>query len=47
MVCCANTCYDRVLIFGSLHPFCYAKGMTNYLYQHGIRILRLRSGQVF
>lgn len=31
-------CFDRVVMFGSLHPFCYAKGMTNYLYQHNIRI---------
>ncbi len=31
-------CYDRIILFGSLDPFCYAKGMTNYLYQHGIRI---------
>ncbi len=31
-------CFDRVVMFGSLPPFCYAKGMTNYLYQHNIRI---------
>jgi hypothetical protein len=31
-------CYDRVLISGYLQPFCYAKGMTNYLYQHQIRM---------
>ncbi len=31
-------CFDRVVLFGSLQPFCYAKGMTNYLYQHNIRI---------
>ncbi len=31
-------CYDRLLFTGSLHPFCYAKGMTGYLYAHGIRI---------
>ncbi len=31
-------CYDRVVISGNLHPFCYAKGMTGYLYAHGIRI---------
>ena len=31
-------CYDRVIISGNLHPVCYAKGMTKYLYIHGIRI---------
>lgn len=31
-------CYDRVIISGNLQPFCYAQGMTNYLYQHQIRI---------
>lgn len=31
-------CYDRVIISGNLQPFCYAQGMTNYLYQHHIRI---------
>jgi len=31
-------CYDRILINGFLQPFCHAKGMTNYLYQHHIRI---------
>lgn len=31
-------CYDRVLISGNLHPLCYAKGMTKYLYIHQIRI---------
>ncbi len=31
-------CFDRMVLFGSLQPFCYAKGMTNYLYQHNIRI---------
>src|SRR5712692_9505783 len=31
-------CFDRVTLHGSLQPFCYAKGMTNYLYAHQIRI---------
>src|SRR4030067_3637280 len=31
-------CYDRILITGSLQSFCYAQGMTHYLYQQGIRI---------
>lgn len=32
------SCYDRIVITGSLQLFCYAQGMTRYLYQHGIRI---------
>jgi len=31
-------CYDRIIITGSLAELCYAKGMTHYLYAHGIRI---------
>lgn len=31
-------CYDRVIISGNLQPLCYAKGMTRFLYAHGIRI---------
>jgi len=31
-------CYDRIIIIGSLHPLCYAKGMTGYLYAKGIRV---------
>lgn len=31
-------CYDRVVISGNLQTFCYAQGMTRYLYQKGIRI---------
>ena len=32
------SCYDRIVITGSLYPFCYSQGMTSYLYQQGIRI---------
>jgi hypothetical protein len=31
-------CYDRVIISGNLHPLCYDKGMTKYLYINNIRI---------
>ena len=31
-------CYDRVVITGNIQQFCYAQGMTQYLYQQGIRI---------
>ncbi len=31
-------CYDRVIISGNLHPLCYAKGMTGYLYAQNILI---------
>jgi len=32
------SCYDRIIVTGSLSPLCYAKGMTGYLYAHDIRI---------
>ena len=32
------SCYDRILIFGTLPGVCFADGMTSYLYQHKIRI---------
>lgn len=31
-------CYDRLLFSGNLHPFCYAQGMTKFLYAQNIRI---------
>jgi hypothetical protein len=31
-------CYDRIIILGHLHPLCYEKGMTHFLYTHEIRI---------
>jgi hypothetical protein len=32
------SCYDRILITGTLPGACYAQGMTSFLYAHGIRI---------
>ena len=32
------SCYDRILITGTLPGVCYAGGMTSFLYAHGIRI---------
>jgi len=32
------SCWDRVLIFGTLPKICYAAGMTSYLYERGVRI---------
>src|SRR6202165_3272734 len=32
------SCYDRILIFGTLPTLCFAEGMTSYLYAHKIRI---------
>jgi hypothetical protein len=32
------SCFDRILITGSLPGVCYAKGMEAYLYAHGLRI---------
>ena len=31
-------CYDRIVITGNLDQFCYAQGMTQYLYQKGVRV---------
>ena len=31
-------CYDRIIISGNVHPLCYEKGMTGYLYRNNIRI---------
>ena len=31
-------CFDRIIISGNLHPLCYPKGMTGFLYRYGIRI---------
>lgn len=32
------SCFDRIIITGTLPGACYADGMTSYLYAHGIRI---------
>src|SRR5215472_12296053 len=32
------SCYDRVVITGTLPTVCYAEGMTRYLHAKGIRI---------
>jgi hypothetical protein len=32
------SCYDRIIIQGTLPGLCFPKGMTNYLYAHQIRI---------
>ena len=32
------SCYDRIVIQGILPGFCFAEGMTSYLYAHQIRI---------
>ena len=32
------SCFDRIIITGTLPGACYAGGMTSFLYQHGIRI---------
>ena len=32
------SCYDRIVIKGTIPQLCYAKGMTSYLYSKGIRI---------
>ena len=32
------SCFDRLLMFGTLPKVCFADGMTAYLYKHKIRI---------
>lgn len=32
------SCYDRIIIQGTLPGLCHAEGMTSYLYGHHIRI---------
>src|SRR3954447_9584291 len=32
------SCWDRILVFGTLPKICYAEGMTSYLYARQIRI---------
>ena len=32
------TCYDRILIHGNIAGWCFADGMTGFLYSKGIRI---------
>ena len=32
------SCYDRIIIQGTVPKWCYAKGMTDYCYEHQIRI---------
>src|SRR3954469_19613021 len=32
------SCYDRVVITGTIPVICYAEGMTRFLYARGIRI---------
>ena len=32
------SCWDRILLFGTLPRICFAEGMTSYLHQRNIRI---------
>lgn len=32
------SCFDRLIVTGTLPGACYAEGMTRFLYAHGIRI---------
>lgn len=32
------SCYDRIIITGTLPNLCFAQGMTHYLYSKNIRI---------
>lgn len=37
------SCYDRVVINGTLPELCFAQGMTSYLYRHKIRIFNYQN----
>ena len=32
------SCYDRIIIQGTVPGWCYASGMTDYFYKHQLRI---------
>src|ERR1700689_3096555 len=32
------SCYDRIIVQGTVPGWCYAAGMTDYFYKHQIRI---------
>jgi hypothetical protein len=32
------SCYDRIVVTGTLPTVCYAEGMTRFLYAKGIRV---------
>src|ERR1700678_4263478 len=32
------SCYDRIIIQGTVPKWCYASGMTSYFYEHQVRI---------
>jgi len=32
------SCYDRIIVQGTVPGWCYASGMTDYFYKHQIRI---------
>jgi hypothetical protein len=37
------SCYDRLIVQGTVPDFCCAQTMTNYLYERRIRIFRLHA----
>ncbi len=36
------SCYDRIIIQGTVPGWCYASGMTGYFYAHEMRIFDYR-----
>jgi hypothetical protein len=32
------SCYDRIIVQGTVPGWCYASGMTDYFYKHQLRI---------
>jgi len=37
-ISCVLSCFDRIIISGTIPEISYAKGMTSYMYQNGVRI---------
>jgi len=37
-ISCVLSCYDRIIISGTLPEISYSQGMTSYMYQNGVRI---------
>jgi hypothetical protein len=35
------SCFDRIILTGTLPGACYAGGMTSFLFAHGIRIFAM------
>ena len=37
-ISCVLSCYDRLIIYGTLPEISYSQGMTTYMYQNNVKI---------